>query len=275
MHREPQPVKLHTIAPMYRYAAPQKGRYREHWQWSVEAIGSADPAVDAELIQLYPALLAPARDRAGRAARCNSIGDAACRPAYVERARGVARRTTRDAARRRGAAQAAHEPAAGLRRQEPRPAGGARRRPADRRVALRPLPRAPGGGARLPRRLRRRLHARARRSCAGSTTTRRTTFEFVHAELGLSICGGGRYDGLVEEIGGPPTPGIGFGAGIDRLALAARGRGRRPRAARPRGLLRPRRRPTRGALLALLAALRARRASPATSTTPAARSRAS
>ena len=56
----------------------------------------------------------------------------------------------------------------------------------------------------------------------------RTTFEFVHAELGLSICGGGRYDGLVEQIGGPPTPGIGFGAGIDRLALAAERRGARP-----------------------------------------------
>src|SRR5262249_28147211 len=45
MHREPQPVKLYTVAPMYRYAAPQKGRYREHWQCSVEAIGSSDPAV--------------------------------------------------------------------------------------------------------------------------------------------------------------------------------------------------------------------------------------
>jgi len=53
----------------------------------------------------------------------------------------------------------------------------------------------------------------------------RTTFEFVHGDLGLSICGGGRYDGLVEQIGGPPTPGIGFGAGIDRLLLAAEAEG--------------------------------------------------
>src|SRR5437879_3794827 len=58
MHREPQPAKLYTIATMYRYAAPQRGRYREHWQLSVEAIGSADPAVDAEVIQLYSQLLA-------------------------------------------------------------------------------------------------------------------------------------------------------------------------------------------------------------------------
>ena len=57
LHREPQPVKLYTIAPMYRYGAPGRGRYREHWQLSVEAIGSADPAIDAEVIQLYAELL--------------------------------------------------------------------------------------------------------------------------------------------------------------------------------------------------------------------------
>ena len=57
MHREPQPVKLYTVGPMYRYAAPQRGRYREHWQLSVEAIGSDHPSVDAEIIQLYDALL--------------------------------------------------------------------------------------------------------------------------------------------------------------------------------------------------------------------------
>ena len=58
MHREPQPVKLYTLGPMWRYDRPQKGRYREHWQLSVEAIGSDDPAVDAELIQFYDELLA-------------------------------------------------------------------------------------------------------------------------------------------------------------------------------------------------------------------------
>jgi histidyl-tRNA synthetase len=52
LHREPQPVKAYTVAPMYRYSRPQRGRYREHWQLSVEAIGSADPAVDAEIVQL-------------------------------------------------------------------------------------------------------------------------------------------------------------------------------------------------------------------------------
>ena len=84
MQREPQPVKAYTIAPMYRYGAPGRGRYREHYQLSVEAIGSADPAIDAEIIQLYHELLR----RLGVTKwelHLNSIGDGNCRPQYVER----------------------------------------------------------------------------------------------------------------------------------------------------------------------------------------------
>src|SRR5215218_10451288 len=84
LHREPQPVKAYTIAPMYRYGAPGRGRYREHWQLSLEAIGSPHPAIDAEVIQFYVELLR----RLGVTQwelRLNSIGDANCRPAYVER----------------------------------------------------------------------------------------------------------------------------------------------------------------------------------------------
>ena len=84
LHREPQPVKLYAVASMYRYAAPQRGRFREHWQFSVEAIGSADPAVDAELVQLYDALLRVLGIGDLRL-QLNSIGDANCRPAYVAR----------------------------------------------------------------------------------------------------------------------------------------------------------------------------------------------
>ncbi|OFW70814.1 MAG: histidine--tRNA ligase, partial [Actinobacteria bacterium RBG_16_68_12] len=83
MHREPQPVKLYTVGPMYRYSAPQRGRYREHWQLSVEAIGSDDPAVDAEVIQLYHALLTRLGiEQFGLA--LNSIGCRECRLAYLE-----------------------------------------------------------------------------------------------------------------------------------------------------------------------------------------------
>src|SRR4051794_815782 len=84
MHRDPQPVKAFTIAPMYRYGTPGRGRYREHYQLSVEAIGSADAAIDAEIIQLYSELLR----RLGVTQwelHLNSIGDQNCRPQYVEK----------------------------------------------------------------------------------------------------------------------------------------------------------------------------------------------
>ena len=84
MHREPQPVKLYTLAPMYRYAAPQRGRYREHYQLSLENIGSADPAVDAEVLQFYDALLRNLGVKQYEL-QLNSIGDRNCRPAYLER----------------------------------------------------------------------------------------------------------------------------------------------------------------------------------------------
>ena len=84
LHREPQPQKLYTIGPFWRYDRPQKGRYREHWQLSVEAIGSDDPG---DRRRDHPALRPPARaarrDRT-TSSKLNSIGDGNCRPAYVE-----------------------------------------------------------------------------------------------------------------------------------------------------------------------------------------------
>src|SRR5215210_1857827 len=87
MHREPQPQKLYTIGSFWRYDRPQKGRYREHWQLSVEAIGSADPAVDAEVIRLYDEVLCRL-DIRDYVLELNSIGDVNCRPAYVEKLSG-------------------------------------------------------------------------------------------------------------------------------------------------------------------------------------------
>jgi histidyl-tRNA synthetase len=230
MHREPQPVKLHTLAPMYRYSAPQKGRYREHWQWSVEAIGSADPAVDAELIQLYQALLA--RVGVGHVElRLNSIGDAACRPAYLERLE---------------AWLDAHEDLLDAEAQLKRRTSPLQVFDVKNEALQAALAGAPRIGEALCGPCREHLEAvrgylEALRVpytlepslVRGLDYYTRTTFEFVHADLGLSICGGGRYDGLVEEIGGPPTPGIGFGAGIDRLALAATAEGLSPAAPVP------------------------------------------
>src|SRR5207247_4677092 len=81
MHREPQPVKLYNVATSYRYAAPQRGRHREFWQASVEAIGSDDPAIDAEVIQLYAEVLRRLGTRR-RELLPDSIRDRACLPRY-------------------------------------------------------------------------------------------------------------------------------------------------------------------------------------------------
>jgi histidyl-tRNA synthetase len=222
MQREPQPVKLYTFAPMFRYSAPQKGRYREHWQWSVEAIGSADPAVDAELVQLYHAFVRRLGLRRW-VLKLNSIGDASCRPAYVERL--VAWLDAHpDALDEEARVKLATSPLQVFDVKNPH--------------VLAALEAAPKIGESLCDACREHFDSVKRYLDAydvpftveptlvrGLDYYSRTTFEFVHDDLGLSICGGGRYDGLIEQIGGPPTPGIGFGAGIDRIVLAAQSEG--------------------------------------------------
>ena len=115
LHREPQPVKTYYVGPMFRYAAPQKGRYREFWQIGFEAMGSDDPAVDAELVQLFAELEAPRRRPPHAVSSSTPIGDRECRPAYVERLRGVPRRAPRRAPDAGDAPPRGGEPAAGLR----------------------------------------------------------------------------------------------------------------------------------------------------------------
>jgi len=229
LHREPQPVKLYTVAPMYRYAAPQKGRYREHWQCSVEAIGSNDPAVDAELIQLYTEF---AR-RVGITEyelQLNSIGDAACRPAYVERLTQWLDEHA-DVLDEDARAKRATNPLRVFDVKSPAV-----------REALRA---APTIGESLCAEcdahfaeVRRLLDVYGVRYTLEPTLVRgldyytRTVFEFVGPEekAQSAICSGGRYDGLIEEIGGAPTPGIGFGAGIERALIALENEGRTAKA---------------------------------------------
>ena len=222
LHREPQPQKLYTIAPMFRYGRPQRGRFREHWQLSVEAIGSDDPAIDAEIIHLYDTLLRNLGVREYRL-ELNSIGDRECRPAYLEQLRTwlAAHAGELDADTRE---QAERSPLRALDNLAARP-------PGTRAV----LERAPKVGDSLCENCRE--HFAAVRSLLDAydvgyelvpTLVRgldyytRTTWEFVGPEEGSTstISGGGRYDGLVEELGGPSTPGVGFGAGIERLLLA-------------------------------------------------------
>ena len=219
MHREPQPVKLYTIGPMWRYDRPQKGRYREHWQLSVEAIGSDDPAVDAELLQFYDELLS----RLGvtdYVLYLNSIGDQNCRPAYIERLEAWLDEHEAEL----------DDEARGKRATTPLRVFDVK---SERVQAL--LVDAPKIGDSLCdacrehfERVRGFLDAVGVRYELQPTLVRgldyytRTTFEFKDEAIGAqdSICGGGRYDGLIEAIGGPPTPAIGFGAGIERLLLS-------------------------------------------------------
>jgi histidyl-tRNA synthetase len=219
MHREPQPVKLYTIGPMWRYDRPQKGRYREHWQLSVEAIGSDDPAVDAELIQLYDELLRRLGVR-DYVLELNSIGDANCRPAFVDKLE--AWLDEHDAE--------LDEEARGKRQTTPLRVFDVK---SERVQEL--LKDAPKIGEALCDacrehfdEVRRLLDVLGVRYELRPTLVRgldyytRTTFEFKDEAIGAqdSICGGGRYDGLIEAIGGPQTPAIGFGAGIERLLVS-------------------------------------------------------
>ncbi|MHB8468185.1 MAG: histidine--tRNA ligase [Gaiellaceae bacterium] len=220
MQREPQPVKLFTIAPMYRYAAPQRGRFREHTQLSLECIGSADPAVDAEVLQYYDSLLR-ALGVERYELRLNSIGDRECRPAYVERL---------------NAWLDAHADVLDDDARQKRETSPLRvfdvKNPAVRAA----LDDAPKIGDSLCAecaehfaQVREHLDAYGVEYTLDPTLVRgldyysRTTFEFIgpdESAQASTICGGGRYDYLIEEIGGPPTPGIGFGAGIERLVLS-------------------------------------------------------
>jgi len=220
MKQEPQPVKLYTLATMYRYAAPQRGRFREHSQLSLECIGSADPAVDAEVIQFYDTLLR----RLGVTKfelRLNSIGDRNCRPRYVERLN-----EWLDAH-----ADVLDEDARQKRATSPLRVFDVKSEKV--RAALRDAPTI--GDSLCDECAAHYEQVRAHLDAYGVAYTldprlvrgldyyTRTTFEFLgpdESAQASTICGGGRYDYLVEEIGGPPTPGIGFGAGIERLVLS-------------------------------------------------------
>jgi histidyl-tRNA synthetase len=222
MHRDPQPVKLFTIASMYRYGAPGRGRYREHWQASVEALGSDDPSIDAELIHLYDTLLA----RLGVTRyhlELNSIGCRDCRPAYLD----TLRRWLAENGDRLDEETRAKVDVSPLRVFDNYLA-----KPPAVREALAGAPKI--GESLCAACVAHFAAVRADLDATGVSYTlvptlvrgldyyTRTTFEFIGPleNQNSTITGGGRYDYLIEEIGGPPTPGIGFGAGIERLLIA-------------------------------------------------------
>jgi histidyl-tRNA synthetase len=219
LHRDPQPVKAYTFAPMYRYGRPGRGRYREHYQVSVEAIGSAGPAIDAEVIEVYTEILRQVGITRWEL-HLNSIGDAACRPAYVERLNDWL-----DAHNDLLGEEALHKRATS-------PLQVFDVKDPALRAALDDAPKIGDSLCDACREHFAEVRSRLDRLgvsyvldpalVRGLDYYTRTTFEFMGEEHNANsvICGGGRYDGLIEQIGGPSTPAIGFGAGFERLLLA-------------------------------------------------------
>jgi histidyl-tRNA synthetase len=222
LHQRQLPVKLWTTGPAFRYERPQAGRYRQLQQFDVEAIGTEDPAVDAETIALawrgYQALgLTRVR------LLLNSLGCAECRPIYRSALQEFLRGLDLDEATRE---RIEINPLRVL--DDKRPEVKAR-------VEAAPL---------ITDHLCascKAHHDRVRELLADLGITwedtprlvrgldyyTRTTYEFDHPLLGAQsgIGGGGRYDGLSEDIGGPPLPGIGFAVGVDRIILAVEAEG--------------------------------------------------
>lgn len=219
MHVRPGPLRVSMIGPMFRYDRPQAGRYRQFSQWDVEVLGDPGPSVDAELIELATRFYAEV-GLSDVVAHVNSIGDGACRPAYrqalVEYFGAHLDRLTDDSRRRLEL-----NPLRVLddKLLEPELAEGAPRSADhlcdDCRAHFRSvLDLLDALGIR---------HVIDHRLVRGLDYYTRTTFEFVIAGREgqqQALGGGGRYDGLAELLGGRPTPGIGFGIGLDRTILA-------------------------------------------------------
>lgn len=220
MHKLPQPVRLWYLSSFFRYEKPQAGRFRQFWQVGMEAIGSAEPEVDAEVIVLQAALLAELGARNVRL-RISSLGTPDTRAAYREELLAHLR---------------AHEEALSDEVRE--------------RMELNPLrafDSAHEGTRRVMAGAPRLLDALTAQERAhfdavlvmldaadvpfeidptlvrGLDYYTHTVFEFTSDALGAQsgVGGGGRYDGLMELIGGPPTPGVGWATGVERLLLAA------------------------------------------------------
>ncbi len=214
----PQPVRLYYLSPIFRYERPQAGRYRQHHQFGVEAIGDADAAVDAEIIELgwrFTETLG----LTGLTLVINSIGDKACRPAYLDALREhyAARlsdvcpdcrmRYERNILRVLDCKRTDHkcqEAAESAPRISERLCDACREHWRQLVSAIETLG--------IPYRVNHRL-------VRGLDYYTRTVFEIQPPDEGAqsTILAGGRYDGLIEELGGRATPGIGFGTGIERL----------------------------------------------------------
>ncbi len=227
MHVLPQPVKLYSIGPIFRYERPQAGRYRQHHQFNVEMLGELDPAVDLEVMSVAWTLLTRLGYR-GLSFQLNSTGCPVCRPAYRQ-ALVAYFSAYRDRLNEVDLRRLAINPLRLLDSKE--------------EAAQALLNAAPHSSDYLCAEcaahlatLRRYLdalempHTINFRLVRGLDYYTKTVFEVWAEGIGAqaAVCGGGRYDKLIEMLGGPPTPGIGFGMGIERVILSLKQQGIQP-----------------------------------------------
>jgi histidyl-tRNA synthetase len=226
LHGGPLPCKLYYVTlSAFRYERPQAGRLREHHQFGCEVFGSGEPATDAELIALVADLLTELGVR-DFTVRLNSIGDAACRPVYLQALRAYYEpllpglcadcqaRFQRNPLRLLDCKRD-REAVAGAPRSVDHLCADCARHFAALRAHLDDLG--------IP-------HVVDHALVRGFDYYTRTVFEFVHGSLGAqnSVLGGGRYDGLVAAMGGPALPAAGFAVGMERLLAVAAGFGPPP-----------------------------------------------
>ncbi|MEA3336412.1 MAG: histidine--tRNA ligase [Chloroflexota bacterium] len=223
----PSPVKLYSVGPIFRQERPQAGRYRQHTQWNIEVLGEIDPAVDFEVMsiawQLFEAI-----GFQGLEFQLNSIGCPVCRPAHIDALVAYFSQyetTLSDVDKRRLAVNplrlldSKEKSAQPLLASAPRSIDFLCDECRDHFDTLLVYL----DEADLPYTVNDRL-------VRGFDYYTKTVFEVWAEGIGAqaAVCGGGRYDGLIELLGGPSTPGIGFGSGIERQILALKAQGITP-----------------------------------------------
>jgi histidyl-tRNA synthetase len=237
MHTLPGDARLYYLGPMFRRERPQKGRYRQFYQIGAEVLGQSDaPAIDAEILEMLMVLF----KRAGLALTTlsvNSIGCKECRPKYVELLRQEMIKVRDDPA------TAGKLGADSQRRIETNPLRVLDSKLPEEQAIIEKLPRIADHLCADCRQhfseLKDELNLRGIayeenwRLVRGLDYYTRTTFEVTAEGLGSqnAVCGGGRYDGLVELLGGHPTKGIGFAIGSDRAILSIQEGGQAPKLA--------------------------------------------
>jgi histidyl-tRNA synthetase len=223
MFRQPQPVKLYYMSlPIFRRERPQSGRYREHHQFGCEALGESDPAIDAEIIGLLYQVYNQLGLQHIRVA-LNSIGDKNCRPQYIELLKEYYRPLLSDCCDN-CQTRFYKNPLRLLDCKEPQDQAKIAAAP---RITDHLCEPCQEHFAAVQRYLEiyQVPYIIDKLIVRGLDYYTRTVFEFTSEVDRVALNGGGRYDGLAEILGGPATPAIGFGQGIERTILEMKRQG--------------------------------------------------